>query len=247
MRALVGGQPLNVILGAKLGQGSCVLFRYGPGSGGDLLLKQLFSDHRDDVYSVMISTHETVDELRTSMKACDIKREPEMISLVPVIIEGLAQVKRKDRFRAEGVMVTDLLEMTGKAQERRPRGDLNKRMLSALTVVSSKQVLPFKLVLDSISDLAEHTSLGELKQRLYILKEALRDKKGTAFLGAPLGWDPWNGSDMTLFDAILELRVVQGERGSKRVLRLSHMKGSPDLPQELEVTFEQDVPSALSV
>ncbi|MCU0799707.1 MAG: hypothetical protein MUC62_08560 [Candidatus Thermoplasmatota archaeon] len=247
MRAIVGDRPLNGILGARLGQGSCVLFRYGPGTGGDLLLKQLFSDCRDDVYSVMISTHETVDELRRSIKACDVIREPEMISLLPMIIDGLEPVKRQDRFRAEGVMVTDLLEMTGKSQERRPRGDLNKRMLSALTVVSSKQVLPFKLVIDSISDLAEHTSLEELKQRLHILKEALRDKKGWAFLGAPMDWDPWNGGDLTLFDAIIELRAVEGEGGPKRVLRFSHMKGSPDLPEELEVTFEQSIPSALSV
>jgi len=247
MRAMVGDRPLNDILGAKLDQGACVLFRYGPGSGGDLLLKRLFSECSDDVYSVIISTHETMDELKRAVKACDVIREPELISLVPIILEGLGPVKRKDRFRAEGVMVTDLLEMAGKSQERRPRGDLNKRMLSALTVVSSKQVLPFKLVLDSLSDLAEHTSLGELKQRVHILKEALRDRKGYAFLGAPLDWDPWNGSDLTLFDVILELRAVEGEDGSRRVLRVSHIKGSPDLPQEFEVTFETSIPAALSV
>lgn len=247
MRAMIGDMPLNNVLASRLAPGSCVLFRYGPGSGGDLVLKQFFNDRREDIYSVMISTHETVDEIRSSLRALYAKGEPEVISLVPLVLEGLGAVKRKDHFRAEGVMVTDLLEMTGKAHEVRYRGDLSKRMLSTLTVVSSKQVLPFNLVFDSLSDLAEHTSMGELKQRLHILKEALSEKKGYAFLGAPLAWDPWAGSELTMFDAVFELRAFERDGKVKRLLRLSHMKNSPDGPWDQELTFASSIPSALSV
>jgi hypothetical protein len=247
MRAMLGDRPLKGVLSSKLGPGSCVLFKYGPGSAGDLVLKQLFSDTSTDVYSVIISTHETVEEVRASIKAFDIPREPEIISLVPLTIEGLGPIKRKDHFRAEGLMVTDLLDMAGRSQERRSRADLDKRMLSVLTTVSTKQVLPFNLVLDSLSDLAALTSLGEIRQRLQVLKEALREKKGTAYMGAPLSWDPWEGSDLTMFDAIIEVRALQLGGTWKRFLRFSNIKGSPALPEEQELTFGQSIPSAIRV
>jgi KaiC/GvpD/RAD55 family RecA-like ATPase len=110
-----------------------------------------------------------------------------------------------------------------------------------------KQVLPFRLVIDSLVDLVRNTSIQEVEKRILLIKRAARDKQGTVILGAPLDWDEMRLIETTLFDAVISFRSDRTTGTWKRTMTLENLKGSISLPQEWEVTTLKSIPTAKSI
>lgn len=247
MKLLVGNREISDLLSERTADGSMVLFRYGPGTGGELLLKQLVSSIDDESHAVLISTHETEKELMGSVEEMGLPYDLEMISMVPELNEGIEDVMKKDKFRTEGIMVTDILEVSSNTEYSRNRGDSGQVMLSRISALCQKQVLPFRMVLDSLIDLVERTSGEEVCQRISILKNALKEKGGLVILAAPLDWPFLRERETTLFDAVLEMKAEKSGGIWKRTLVVKNVKGSGEPPEEFEISSVKEIPEAMSI
>jgi KaiC/GvpD/RAD55 family RecA-like ATPase len=247
MNFLVGGQDFRDLFDSKVGSGKCILFKYGPGSGGDVILKQYLTGTMEGTHSLYLSTHETENDLLSSVSDLDLPQDLEMISLVPDLTSELHDMVKKDRFRTDGIMVTDLLEVSSNTTSRKKRIGGGKKVLSVISSICMKQVLPFRLVIDSLVDLVRNTSIQEVEKRILLIKRAARDKQGTVILGAPLDWDEMRLIETTLFDAVISFRSDRTTGTWKRTMTLENLKGSISLPQEWEVTTLKSIPTAKSI
>ncbi|MGA1866137.1 MAG: hypothetical protein ACMUFK_01575 [Thermoplasmatota archaeon] len=247
MKLMVGKEGISRKLLSKLGSSSLVLFKFGMGSGGDILLKQLFDAVSEDYYSIMISTHQTDEEMMTDLSHIGVGRPPELVSMLPSIHRRLSELQKRDRFISEGIMVTDILEISSNSDDRILPVKPHLEILSKITEISSKQVLPFNLVLDSIADLVEETSREEVVDRLRILKKALREKGGMALVGCPLSYQVFSDQENTLFDAVIEVRAERTADGWSRTLTFLNIKGSGEPPEEWQITTNKEVPAALEI
>jgi hypothetical protein len=120
-------------------------------------------------------------------------------------------------------------------------------MLSSITTTASKQVLPFRMVLDSIVDLVRGSSKDDTLDRLMILKKALRDKGGIALIACPLEYGEFRDYENTLFDGVIEVRCERTGNGWKRKLVFVNIKGSGEPPEEFIIAPVEEIPTALSV
>jgi KaiC/GvpD/RAD55 family RecA-like ATPase len=247
MKLLVGNQGLSELISYRFENGSMILFKYGKGSSGDVILKQFLSAYDEECHSVLISTHESEEEMLRSIQGLTTGQNVEMISMVPDIENNLEGTIKKDRFRNEGIMVTDLLEVSSNTGIRKRPDDLGPTMLSKLSDIAQKQVLPFRLVIDSISDLSSYTEENEVEKRLRILKMALREKGGYALVAAPFEWDGFWNVESTLFDGIIEITASDTTGSWKRELIISNRKGSVDPPERWDVSLTKDIPTAKSL
>jgi archaellum biogenesis ATPase FlaH len=247
MRFLVGNEELSKRLMDKIGNGKLILFKFGHGSGGDLLMKQFFEDIPEGSYSVWISTHQSEVEMIENLNDLEMARMPEVISLLPFIENRLSEIEKRDKFINEGIMVTDLLEISSYSEDRIIDKKSHMRMLAAITSTSMKQVLPFRMVVDSIADLVLDSSKEDVIDRLMVLKKALRENGGLALIGCPLNFMDLKDQEQTLFDAVIEVTAEKKDNQWFRSLTLTNIKGSGEPPIEWEVESAQDIPSALSV
>jgi len=247
LKLMVGNSVLSELLSRKLPDGSLVLFKHGPGSGGDLILKQFFIDPADDRFSVYLTTHETREDVSRVLEENHTPQKMEVLSLLDHIEEGLEKVKRKDRFRTEGLMVTDLLEITTNSNAKRRGLHASQAVLSELTSATTKQVLPMRLVLDSVADLFGLCPVKDVIERMRIIKRSLREKGGIAVMGAPLGWDGLSGLENTLFDSVIEVRAEKKGESWTRTLTIRNIKGSPFPPEEWPISYTKEIPTALSM
>ena len=247
MRLLVGNAEMSQKLTEKVGNGKLVLFKFGPGSGGDILLRQFFDDIPEGSYSVWISTHQSEIEMVEDLQDLGMDRTPELLSLLPFIERRLEEVEKKDRFINEGIMVTDLLEISSQSGERMIEKKSHMRMLAAITSTSLKQVLPFRMVVDSIADLVKDSSKEEVIDRMMLLKKALREKGGLALVGCPIDFSELSDQEQTLFDAVVEVTAVKQGDLWLRTLTLRNVKGSGEPPEVWRVDSMTDIPTALSV
>ena len=240
MKLDLGGTDLGNILIERIGQGKLVLMRYGPGSGGDLLLKQFLAERNEGNYSMVISTFETRNDVERTMKENGINVDLEVISLVPLIRAEMGRTARRDGFLTDGVLVTDLFDQAGAEEVSEMECSAAELFLASMSNAARKQVSSFRLVIESLPDLVAISSREEVHRRFIELKEVLREKNGTAIVGAPCGVeDHW---DLTLFDAFFEVRADR----DKRKLTLKNVRGSGEPPREWPVE-EQDIPSASPV
>ncbi|MFW3145650.1 MAG: hypothetical protein ACMUIE_02425 [Thermoplasmatota archaeon] len=247
MRLLVGNQEFSSRIRENLGDGKLVLFKYGPGSGGDMLLKQFFADAPQGVYSLLISTHESDFELMGAINEMNLENPPELLSMLPLLEDRLKRIEKKDHFISEGIMVTDLLEISSSTEEPRARAKPHLGMLAVLTTAATKQVLPFWLVLDSLNDLIELTGPEELLDRLMVLKRYLKIKGGIAMIACPVDWDELRYHETTFFDAVIEVRAEKKGEAWTRKLVIKNNKGSGNPPEEWPITMVKDIPTALSM
>lgn len=247
MSFLVGGQDFRDLLDSKIGTGKCILFKYGPGSGGDVILKQYLSGTMEGTHSLYLSTHETENDLLSSVSDLDLPQDLEMVSLVPDLTSGLDDMVKKDRFQTDGIMVTDLLEVSSNTTTRKKRIEGGKKVLSVISSICMKQVLPFRLVIDSLVDLVRNTSLEEVEKRILLIKKASREKEGTVLLGSPLDWDEMKLLETTLFDAVISFRSDRTTGTWKRTMTLENLKGAVSVPVEWEVTTMKSIPTAKSL
>jgi KaiC/GvpD/RAD55 family RecA-like ATPase len=247
MRLLVENRDISDLLSDRIKSGKIVLFRYGPGTGGENLLKQFLSRSDDESHAVLISTHETEEELMDAVESMNLPVDLEMISMVPELNEGIKDVMKKDKFRSEGIMVTDILEVSSNVSYRRERRDRGQIILSRISALCQKQVLPFRMVLDSLIDLVYRTSEEEVLKRIWVLKNALREKGGMVILAAPLDWPFLKERETTLFDAVIEMDTVKTGGVWKRILLIKNVKGSGEPPEELEVSSLKEIPEAMSI
>jgi hypothetical protein len=104
--------------------------------------------------------------------------------------------------------------------------------LSTLTDRALKQVLPFRISIDSISDLVSATSEKEVKDRLMIMRDVLGQVGGNALIGAPIGSEIFLGLENYLFDAIIETVAVRKGSTWERILTLTHLRNSTSPPQQ---------------
>ncbi|MBN1390118.1 MAG: hypothetical protein JXA22_05695 [Candidatus Thermoplasmatota archaeon] len=247
MKLLVGSQSISRRIQNKLGTSKLVLFKFGKGSGGDTLLKQFFDTPEEDNYSVMISTHQTGGEMMEEMADLGIESMPELVSILPLIDRRLSALQKRDRFISEGIMVTDLLEISSNSSDRTISMGPHLEILSKLTEIITKQVLPFRLVLDSLVDLVEETSSEEVIDRMRMLKKALREKGGLALIGCPLDDHGLSGQETTLFDAVIEVRAEKRGNNWSRSFTFLNIKGSIEPPEEFPITMTTDIPTAMEV
>jgi hypothetical protein len=247
MRLLVGSTELADLLTDRVGNGKMVLFKFGAGSGGDLLLKQFFDNIPEGFYSVWISTHQSEVEMVEELSELGIDMMPEMISFIPFVQKRLDEVEKKDKFITEGIMVTDLLEISSHSMDRMIEGRSQMKMLATITSTSLKQVLPFRMVIDSVVDLFVDVSVDDVVDRLMLLKKALREKGGVALIGCPIDFTGLHDHELTLFDAVIEVRAEEQNAVWGRKLTLKNIKGSGDPPEAWPVESIMDIPSALSV
>ncbi|MGA1819430.1 MAG: hypothetical protein ACMUHU_00310 [Thermoplasmatota archaeon] len=247
MRLMVGNEDVSKRIISKVGLSKLILFKSGKGSGGDLLLKQMFENVPQGTSSIFVSTHQTEGELMEELLDLGIERTPELISLLPVIDLRLSDVVKRDRFINEGIMVTDLLEISSNSIDRPAAQDPHKKVLSILSEISSKQVLPFRMVIDSLVDMVEETSFEEIVDRLRILKRSTRENQGLVMVGCPLEYDVFRDLEQTLFDAVIEVRADKRGEAWFRTLSFVHVKGSGDPPEEWQISAVKEIPTALSV
>lgn len=247
MRLLVENEVLSDRLDNRIGNGKLVLFKFGQGSGGDLLMKQFFENIPEGIYSVWISTHQSETEMIEDLNDMGMDRLPEIISLIPFIETRLTEVEKRDRFINEGIMVTDLLEISSQSGDRMIERKSHMRMLAAITSTSIKQVLPFRMVVDSIADLILDSSKVDVMDRMMLLKKALKDKGGMALIGCPIDFTDLKDQEQTLFDAVIEVKAERQEDIWTRNLTLKNVKGSGDPPEVWHLESIKDIPTALSV
>jgi len=247
MKLQVGGEGLSRKLTVRIGGGKMILFKYGPGSGGDMLLKQFITESPEEAYAALISTHLSEDEILTELGGMDLSELPEMITLLPHISKRLDRIRKKDRFLKEGILVTDLLELSSIRKEPSAGSKTHLHMLAEISAFSGKQIMPYWLVIDSISDLAKGSELEDVVDRIRILKESVHDRGGLVLIGCPLAWDGLKEHETTLFDAVLEVEALrEGEKWTRK-LRIINIKGSGEPPEEFAITPSKDIPTALSV
>jgi hypothetical protein len=247
MKLQVGGEGFANKLRKKMGEGKIILFKFGPGSGGDVLLQQFITESPNEAYPALISTHLSEDELLSALGEMEMNELPEMITLMPHIGKRLERVRKKDRFLKEGILVTDLLELSSLQKEPLAGSKTQLQMLAEISAFSSKQVLPFWLVIDSLADLVKESDVDEVMDRIRVLKESVQEKKGLVLIGCPLDWDMVLEYETTFFDAVVEAEAIkEGEKWVRR-LRIINIKGSGEPPEEWSITPAQDIPTALSV
>jgi KaiC/GvpD/RAD55 family RecA-like ATPase len=247
MRFLAGGEEFNELLESKMGAGKCILLKYGPGTGGDMILKQFLSEIPEGTRSIYISTHETEEELLSAVSELDLPSDLELVSVYNDLTSYVEDLMKKDRFRTDGIMVTDLLEVSSNTSFRRGRRNGGREVLSRISSISMKQVLPFRMVVDSLVDLVRKATLYEVESRIQILKRAVKEKNGTVILGAPLDWDGMKEIELTLFDAVFHLSGDKSSGTWKRILTLHNLKGSPLNPDEWEVTRRGNIQNSKSL
>jgi KaiC/GvpD/RAD55 family RecA-like ATPase len=247
MRFLVSGMEFGDLLSEKVGKGKCILFKYGPGTGGDILLKQYLADEVEGTHSVFFSTHESESELLESVREMGLSSGLEIISLLGDLNQDLDRLARKDRFRTDGIMVTDLLEMSSNTSFKRRRYNGGKKVLARITSLVSNQVLPFRLIVDSIADLVRKTSPVEVENRIHILKENLKERGGIVIFASPIGWDCFKDMETTLFDALIDLKADNSSGTWKRSMEVRNLKGSSMTPTEWEVTTVRNIQKAMSI
>ncbi|MGA1792435.1 MAG: hypothetical protein ACMUHM_00635 [Thermoplasmatota archaeon] len=247
MRLMVGNEDVSKRIISKVGLSKLILFKSGKGSGGDLLLKQMFENVPEGTNSIFISTHQTEGELMEDLLDLGIERQPELISLLPVIDLRLSEVAKRDRFINEGIMVTDLLEISSYSSDRPASQNTHMKVLSTLSDISSKQVLPFRMVIDTLVDLVEESSPEEIIDRLRILKRSIRENQGLVIVGCPQGYDVFQDLEQTLFDVIIEVKAEKRGEAWFRTLSFAHIKGSGEPPEEWQISTVKDIPTALSV
>lgn len=247
MRLIVGNREVSTIITQRFDSGSCILCKYGKGSGGDILLKQFLFGNDEDQHSVLISTHESEKELETVMERMESTGNIEMISLQPIRDSDLRSITKKDRFRNEGIMVTDLLEVSSYSGVKKEKEDPGFTMLSRISNIAQNQVLPFRLILDSLSDLVLSSDPYEVEKRIRILKKTLKEKGGFALVAAPLDWDVFDDMETTLFDGVIEITAYETSSTWKREFKICNSKGMVELPEKWEVTILKDIPMAKSL
>lgn len=230
--SLIGKMELTDFFEKRIGRGRLVLLRYGPGSGGEILLKEFVSSAPAGMNAVFISSTEGAQEIGS--EAAGHMDKVEVISLLGSVESESARVLRRDRFASEGILVTDLLEIS--MADRTQKDDVGD-MLSMVTLASTKQVMPFRLALDSLQDLIRTGSEDEIVPRLMILRKVVRSVQGTALIGAPLDWNGLHGKEMSLFDCLLEARSVKGLTGFERRLSLTHLRNDPLPPDEWPINL----------
>lgn len=232
-QTFIGDESVHDFVSQKIGQGALILLRYGPGSGGNILLKELLKGAAPGSNGIYLSTFETLDEIASSLGE-DHNQNIEIRSMLEQKDRLIERTVKRDRFMSEGIMVTDLLEIS---MSERPISDYKKRndILSRITSSSSKQVLPFTLVFDSLDDLLEEYDASDISTRLIILKRAIRAVGGIAVFGTSLNSVLSNGSEVRLFDCLMEAEAVRDESGWHRRLRILHRRDDPSLPMEWEL------------
>ncbi|MDG6225052.1 MAG: hypothetical protein QCI82_06020 [Candidatus Thermoplasmatota archaeon] len=230
-RVSIGEQDLKGFIEEVIGKGGSILLKYGPGSAGDILLKEMLTEIPEGSAAVYLSTYETIDEMRSSLNYVPPSPNIEIFSSLDHREDELKRIVKRDRFMTEGIMVTDLLEVS---MSERPV-KLKRRgcdILSEITNSAAKQVLPFTLVLDSLDDLTEHYATSEVFDRLTILRRLLRSVNGIALIGSSMNIDPLKGKEVRLFDSILEAEAMKVGDDWERRLRLVHKRGDASLPRE---------------
>ncbi len=247
MRLMIGSYELDGLITKRIGDGKIILFKYGPGTGGDLLLKQFLSTKNEETHSVLISTHETKSDLAKAVEEMDLTPDMEVISLLPELNRSMENVAKKDKFRTEGIMVTDLLEISSNTDYRREKYDGGQMILSRITAISNKQILPFRMILDSLVDIVHHTSEEEVLKRIWIMKHTLKEKGGNVILASPLDCPFFKDLETTLFDAVIEVSADRSSGTWKRKFLLKNVKGSADPPDEWEITIQKEIPDAMSL
>lgn len=247
MKLMVGNEDLASRILKNIGDGKVILFKYGPGSGGDRLMHEFFQSLPGGHHSIMISTHETKKELDEIFKDLEIEGGPDRISLLPMMDETLSRIQKKDGFIKDGIMVTDLLEISSYSEERARARSADQLILSTLTTTATSQVLPFWLVLDSLVDVVNITGLEEAFHRLMILKRTIKEKNGIALIGCPIDCDLLWDHETTFFDAVIEVFAESKGEVWVRKLRISNVKGSGAPPEEWEINVVKDIPTAISM
>ena len=247
MKLLVGNEDVTRKIISKIGKARMVLFKFGNGSGGALLMKQIFEKVPEGTYSVFVSTHQSEKDILEEFADMGIEKTPDIVSLLPEFDSRLSDIRRRDRFVTDGIMVTDLLEISSHNSEKVVSRNPRMRILSIITDISSKQVLPFRMVMDSLPDLVEETSKREVVDRLRILKGSLRENGGMVLVGCPLDYVMFSDLDSTLFDAVIEVKADKRGDAWFRSLTFMNVKGSGEPPEEFSISQVKEIPTALAV
>ncbi|MEA3559234.1 MAG: hypothetical protein U9R75_08285 [Candidatus Thermoplasmatota archaeon] len=247
MKLMIGNKDLSTRIQDHIGEKKVILFKYGPGSGGDRLLLEFFSNTPKSFNSVLISSHESKEDLLETFKDIGVENPPDVISLLTMLDASISDIEKKDRFLSDGIMVTDLLEISSNLKETRRKKHPEQAMLSTLTISANRQVLPFWFVLDSISDIAGMTEMKELLMRLMILKRSIQRNGGIALLGIPLNCDIFKEHETTFFDGVVEVRAERTGETWTRKLCITNIKGKGTPPEEWTIDLAKDIPTALSM
>lgn len=246
MRMLFNGEDLTSILRNKIGDGKCILLRYGPGSGGEFLIKQFYGEREEGSYSVFVSTYEESDEIEKALQEGGLPTDGEVISVMSLMKEEIEMILKKDRFTKEGILVTDLLDLSSREEEVDRDMNLRQEVLSMISTTASKQVMPFRMAIDTLSDLVMIAGEEEVWKRFLILRSVLKEYGGMVMVGLPEE-DMVEFPISTVFDAILDIRAERDGDGWTRTMTISHVRNSLVKPQDLQISEVSDLPRALSL
>jgi KaiC/GvpD/RAD55 family RecA-like ATPase len=246
MRMMFNGEDLAKVLKEKIGDGKCILLRYGPGSGGEFLIKQFYGEREEGSYSVFISTYEDKDEVDKALQDAGLPTDGEVISVMDLMKEEIDMILKKDRFTKEGILVTDLLDLSSREEEVDKEMILSQEVLSMISTTASKQVMPFRMAIDTLSDLVMISGEDEVWRRFLILRGVLRKYGGMVMVGLPEE-DMVEFPISTIFDAILDIRAERTDEGWTRSMTVSHIRNSLVIPEDLEISEVNELPRAKSL
>jgi KaiC/GvpD/RAD55 family RecA-like ATPase len=235
MRMKFDGRDLNDILEEDIGRGRMILLEYDPGSGGEVFVKQFFSEAESGYNSILISTREEEHEIMRCLGEYDLECGGVIVSLLPHTLEELNRIKRKDKFITEGILVTDLLELGNSTGDPRMNYSSCQKMLAEISSVASRQITPFRMAIDTLSDLTLRCEIGEIRHRLEIIRESVRKNQGYCVV-ANMTDGPIDTTLLPLFDAMVSIEVSREGDVWKRYLMVNHVRNVLKFPKKIRIT-----------
>ena len=240
------GRGLSEVVDEDLGVGKLFLMVYEQGTGGEFFLKQFFSEKEESSNNILITTNEDPVDIKRILSKNGMADDGEIFDLSSMMEDEMDRVCRKDKFVEDGILVTDLLDISTKEEVGYDEIPLDIRIMAKISTTAIKQVTPYRFVIDDFGDIISICPVTELKKRLLILRKSLRQNRGVGVLGI-LGKNSDLKDLMNVFDGILKMEVRKGEGSLDRYLVIKHLKNDLSVPKSLKVDENGNIPKALSI
>ena len=140
MRMKFDGKELSDVIYDDLGVGNLFLLKYQPGSGGEFFLKQFFSEKEETSNSIYITTNETPGDITRILSDNEMSDDGEIVDIHSLLEEQLEDVIKRDKFLEDGILVTDLLDLTSNEGGKDAREPLDMRIMAKITSKARKQI-----------------------------------------------------------------------------------------------------------
>ncbi len=231
-----GIPKLDEVLLDGIPEGFSIVVMGTPGSGTELFAKQFASAVAKNEKVLYFTTTETIDEVKTIMKAYNWNPNIDVISIATIYYEKvLSKELESSRLRREGMSVSDIAKLsldTGKEEV---------NFLETVTYELSKQKGIHRAVVDSLDFFLEHYSSEDVLSALRTVLAHIHYTKGTAlFTMAKDVYDKKTEASIgAIVDCLIELEVVKLGTGFENRLIIRKVKNLPQKMMTLIYTITE--------